>query len=117
MGSKWNIGSLRVTGPAMFGDNNRMTVQAGELNVADPGAASEALARMSREAAVGAALSTEQKAEIQRAVGTVVEELKKPRGTQSAGVLKTCLEKVQKVASAVPSVIHAALELRGLLGL
>jgi hypothetical protein len=117
MDSKWNIGSLRVTGQAMFGDNNRMTVQAGELNVADPGAASEALATMSREAEDGAALSTEQKAEIQRAVGTVTEELKKPQVAQSAGVLKTCLDEVQKVAAAVPSVIHAALELKGLLGL
>jgi hypothetical protein len=122
MTGKWNIGSVHVNGQAMFGDNNQMHVNLGSLNVADPAAVRAALAQISNsiEGAAqpaDAELSSEQKAEVQQAVHEVIDELKKPQESQNPGLLKKCLDQVMQVAAAVPPVITAALQLKGVLGL
>jgi hypothetical protein len=122
MAGKWNIGSLNVTGQAMFGDNNQMHVNLADLNVTDQAAVKAALSHISNgiEGAAqqgSTALSAEQKAHAQQAVQDVVGELKKPRESQDAGFLKKCLDEVMRVAAAVPGVINAAVQLKGVLGL
>jgi len=122
MASKWNIGSLQVNGQAMFGDNNQMHLDLDALNVADQRTVRAVLSQISRETEGAeqqgnASLSAEQKAEIQRAVHEVIDELKKPQASQNAGVLKKCLDRVVQFAAAVPPIITAALQLKGVLGL
>jgi hypothetical protein len=121
MASKWNIGSLQVTGEAMFGDNNQMQVNLDGLNVADRATVRAALTQISNsiEGTVrqgDALLSAEQKAEVQKAVHEVIDELKKPKESQNVGFLKKCLDEVMLVAATVPPVINAALQLKGALG-
>lgn len=122
MARNWNIGSLHVNGQAMFGDNNEMHVNLAGLNVTDQATVRAALARISNsiEGAAqqgDAALSAEQKAEVQKAVHEVIDELKRPQESQNTGFLKKCLDEVMLVAAAVPPVINAALQLKGALGL
>jgi hypothetical protein len=122
MAGKWNIGSVYVSGQAMFGDNNQMNVNLAGLNVADPATVKAALAQISNtiEGApqqADAALSAGQKAEVQKAVHEVIDELKKPKESQNSGFLKKCLDEVMLVAAAVPPVVNAALQLKGALGL
>lgn len=122
MAAKWNIGSVHVDGQAMFGDNNQMQVNLAGLNVADHAAVKAALTQIhdSIEGAAqqgNAALSPGQKAEVQKAVHEVVDELKKPKESQNSGFLKKCLDEVMLVAAAVPPVVNAALQLKGALGL
>jgi hypothetical protein len=122
MASKWNIRSLQVNGQAMFGDNNQMHVNLAGLNVTDQATVRAALAQISNSIdGAGrqgdAALSAEQKVEVQKAVHEVVDELKKPQQSQNAGFLKKCLDEVMLVAAAFPPVINAALQLKGALGL
>ena len=122
MAGKWNIGSLNVTGQAMFGDNNQMHVNLADLNVTDQAAVKAALSQISAgiegPAQQGStALSAEQKTHAQQAVQEVVSELKKPPESQDASFLKKCLDEVMRVAAAVPPVINAAVQLKGVLGL
>jgi hypothetical protein len=122
MAGKWNIGSMQVNGQAMFGDNNQMHVNLDGLNVSDQGAARAALSQIGGELdratqQENTSLSAEQKAEIERAVRDVIDELKKPRESQNVSFLKKCLDEVTHLAAAVPPVITAALQLKGVLGL
>jgi hypothetical protein len=122
MGGKWNIGSLHVSGQAMFGDNNQMQVNLAGLNVSDQDAVRSALAQISKsiegpEQQGEAPLSATQKAEVQQAVHDVIDELKKPQESQNPGFLKKCLDEVMVVAAAVPPVISSVLQLKGVLGL
>ncbi len=122
MAGKWNIGSLSVTGQAMFGDNNQMCVNLADLNVADQAAVRAALAQISSSVEGPAqqgnqALSAAQKAEVQQAVHEVIAELKKPSESQNPGFVKKCLDEVLRVAGAVPPIINAAVQLKGALGL
>jgi hypothetical protein len=122
MAGKWNIGTLNVTGQAMFGDNNQLDVNLAGLRVPDQAAVRNAVEQITTNiqgpAQQGkAALSAEQKAEVQRAGQEVIAELKKPRESQNTGFLKKCFDEVMLIAAAVPPVIKSALQLKGVLGL
>ena len=119
--NKWNIGSINVQGQAMFGDDNQMQVVVSKqdlagLNVGDQAAVGAALARL-EQAVATPAMPAGDVAELKEMLGQILAELKKPRESQSPGILRQCLDRLLEAARSAPPLVTTAIELKGLLGL
>jgi hypothetical protein len=110
----------------MFGDDNQMQVVVSSqdlaaLNVLDHAAVAAGLARLDQaiQAVPGEdreSLPAGDKVELQRILREILDELKKPRESQSPGFLRQCFDKLLDIAKTVPPLVKTTLDLKSVLG-